>query len=295
MDTSPQNASREDIPAHTMHAHKFIFGYLLILILVAAVAGTYAWQHQRVVSLSSQVSSLQRKEHVTSTPAPKPAQIKFVRTVGFPYDLKTITITTNLGVPTDVEAVQVRSNLKNPGSEEIFSDKENDEMARYTLGYTQFTSDGSNDISIFAISPSWLNSSNQRETYLGYDGDAGIEPQVILQTPASKTQYIQGLASITKECIKDPTKGFQTKDKVFSICYKVDPDKYGGPSALVLSGYAEAQGEPLILTGIMLLDDHYDTLNPSTSGVHLQSTTDATKELIDALSQSTVTAGARSL
>ncbi len=159
---------------------------------------------------------------------------------------------------------------------------------------TQFpASGGENEISILAISPSWLSTSNQRETFLGGYGTDGIEPQVVLQTPASKTQYIQGLSSITKECIKDPTKGFQTKDKLFSICYKVTPDKYGGPSALLLRGYAEVQGEPLILVGVMSLDDHYNVLIPSTSGVHVQTTTDATKELIDALSQSTVTADVR--
>jgi hypothetical protein len=44
------------------HAHKFIFGYLALLLLVAAIAGVYSWQHKKVTSLDAQVSSLQKQQ-----------------------------------------------------------------------------------------------------------------------------------------------------------------------------------------------------------------------------------------
>lgn len=262
-----------------------------LVAVVSAVTETYLWQHQKVDSLNRQVTSLQNEAQTIRPNVAKQSQVKFIRTVGFPYDLKNTIVTTNLGVPAHVEAVQIRSS-NNRGSEQIFTDKFNDEMARYVLNYPQFPTN-SNEISILAISPSWLSSSNERETFLGYGSATGIEPQVNLQSPASKAQYVHGLRALTQTCTKDPAKGFQTKDKTFSICYKVSPDKYGGPSVLLLSGYAEVQGEPLILTGLLFLDDHYNVLNSSTSGFHLQSTSDATKEFINAIAQTTVTSGAR--
>src|SRR5258708_3282862 len=145
MDDSVQHGSTDNgspVPAYVQHAHRFIFGYLIIVALVAVVAGTYAWQHQQVDNLSRQVTSLKARAPTISSPAINQHQVKFVRTVGFPYDLKTTTITTNLGVPADVEAVQVRSGNNNRGSEQIFTDKTNDEVARFTLGYPQFASSG---------------------------------------------------------------------------------------------------------------------------------------------------------
>ena len=272
------------------YATPLVLALLFLVVLAASVAGTYEWQHRMVDDLNVQVAGLNARVRTLNRPTTNQNQVKFMRTVGFPYDLKSTTITTNLGVPADMEAVQVRSSGNNRGSEQIFTDKFNDEMARFTLSYPQFAPNGDNEISILAISPSWLSSSNEQETFLGY---GGVEPQVDLQSPASKTQYVRGLSTLTKSCINDPTTGFQTKDKTFSICYKLVTDKYGGPSWVLLRGYAEVQGEPLILTGIVVLDDHYNVLNPSVSGVRLQSTADAEKELINALAQTTVTAGDR--
>lgn len=293
-DETPSQAAEKSTTPTPNHRYTLIASCLLVFLLVVATTGMYTWQHKKVDDLNRQVISLQRRVNTLSSTAVKQNQVRFIRTLGFPFDLKATTITTNLGVPVDIEAVQIRSTGNNPGSEEIFTDKFNDEMARYTLGYPQFpASGGSNEISILAISPSWLSTSNERETFWGYGDATGIEPQVDLQSPASKLKYVQGLSSLTKECVKDPTKGFQTKDKVFSICYAVVTDKYGGPSTLLLRGYAEVQGEPLILVGLMSLDDHNNILNPATAGIHLQTTNDATKELIYALSQTTIIAGSR--
>lgn len=41
-------------PPKIKHAHKFIFGYLGLILLVVAVGGVYSWQHNKVVNLQNQ-------------------------------------------------------------------------------------------------------------------------------------------------------------------------------------------------------------------------------------------------
>src|ERR1700685_1845682 len=60
MDDQPNDPIQPSValPSHIKHAHKFIFGYLIILVLVAAVGGMYSWQHKKVTNLNTQVASL---------------------------------------------------------------------------------------------------------------------------------------------------------------------------------------------------------------------------------------------
>src|ERR1017187_9171027 len=44
-------------PPKIKHAHKFIFGYLALILLAVAVAGVYNWQHMKVVNLQNQAIS----------------------------------------------------------------------------------------------------------------------------------------------------------------------------------------------------------------------------------------------
>jgi len=58
-DNAAGNSSR--VPTQMRHVHRFIFGFLFVLVLVAAVAGTYYWQHSKASSLGHQVANLQTK------------------------------------------------------------------------------------------------------------------------------------------------------------------------------------------------------------------------------------------
>jgi hypothetical protein len=56
------------IPVKVSHAHKFIFGYIALLVLAALVGGVYHWQHSKLnladkksASLSTQVSQLNKQ------------------------------------------------------------------------------------------------------------------------------------------------------------------------------------------------------------------------------------------
>jgi|ERR1039458_1563143 outer membrane murein-binding lipoprotein Lpp len=45
-------------PVKVKHAHRFILGYIALILLVAALAGVYSWQHKKVNSLSTQITGL---------------------------------------------------------------------------------------------------------------------------------------------------------------------------------------------------------------------------------------------
>ena len=55
--TPPISSSNSTVK--TKHVHIFIFGYLALIIFVAAVAGIYSWQHHKVENLNGKVTSLQ--------------------------------------------------------------------------------------------------------------------------------------------------------------------------------------------------------------------------------------------
>ncbi len=44
---------------HTRHASKYVSVYVFILLLLAAMAGTYTWQHHKVKLETSRVKTLQ--------------------------------------------------------------------------------------------------------------------------------------------------------------------------------------------------------------------------------------------
>jgi len=57
----PPEPAPVSAPPKIKHAGKFIFGYLALIVLVAAIAGVYTWQHRKVNSLNAQVNSLQKQ------------------------------------------------------------------------------------------------------------------------------------------------------------------------------------------------------------------------------------------
>lgn len=58
-DSEPEITEPAIVPPVKIHAaHKFIYGYVGLIILVAAVVGVYVWQHNKVSSLTAQVTAL---------------------------------------------------------------------------------------------------------------------------------------------------------------------------------------------------------------------------------------------
>jgi hypothetical protein len=57
-DSTPQNLHPQEPSIHIKHGHKFIYGYLAVLVFVAGLSGVYSWQHSKVTTLSTQLASL---------------------------------------------------------------------------------------------------------------------------------------------------------------------------------------------------------------------------------------------
>src|ERR1039457_2124562 len=55
---------------HVKHAHKFLFGYLVLLVFAAALAGVYNWQHNKVNNLESKLTTAENSSQKVS-PAPQ--------------------------------------------------------------------------------------------------------------------------------------------------------------------------------------------------------------------------------
>lgn len=55
---NPQVSPQPTQPIKVKHAHKFVYGYLIIIIFAAVVFGVYGWQHNKVKSLNKQVTAL---------------------------------------------------------------------------------------------------------------------------------------------------------------------------------------------------------------------------------------------
>jgi outer membrane murein-binding lipoprotein Lpp len=56
---SPEPSPPIKPPVRVKHAHKFIFGYIALIVLIAAVGGVYSWQHKKVNESDAKVASLQ--------------------------------------------------------------------------------------------------------------------------------------------------------------------------------------------------------------------------------------------
>lgn len=46
------------VPEMKKHAHRFIFGYILLILIFIAIGSVYSWQHKKVTNLNKQVATL---------------------------------------------------------------------------------------------------------------------------------------------------------------------------------------------------------------------------------------------
>lgn len=260
-----------------------------MLLLIGAAVGGYFYGHNKTTTVTKTI--------VTTPKATTESSAHFVQSVGYPFDLGAKTqITTKLGVPASMQAVREIPSMSQ-GLATLLTDKDNDSMARYSLGNPEDSNDnggGASEISIVAISKSWLAANGKTDNSL----DNYIDNTPI-QTVAQKQKFVSDLKTATTACAADASKGFATKDKVFNICYSVDPGREAYSPVLVLKGYAEVEKQPLVFGGTVNL---YDPTTYTDQTAEQKVITDAkagklpakTKAAVDALTaalaQTTVTA-----
>jgi hypothetical protein len=281
---------------------KILLTLTIIVALIAILAGggvyaTYYWQQLRIAQLTSELTKAKTVNQKPQSAAP---QIHFIKGTGYPFIASgTIPpqIDINLGLPNNYQAIRYPSDNNNRGdAESALTDKYNDEIARWEIGDPNYGQSAPSQLAVIAIDQPWLATTTNSDTVRGYSAD-GISPT----TPVNKATYVANVKSDSEKCSQDSKLGFTTNDHVFKICYSLSSGIESYDPMIKLTGYAEAQGQPLILTGYIMLEQG-KTYNEETSrtlasnGQHNeypQSTLDAAQQVIEALKQTTTTVTTR--
>lgn len=234
---------------------KLIYILVTLLLLSAAVfAGYYFGSKGNTPdSVNTNNTSGNSESDDVSEDTSDDSGITFVTDSAVPYDLKK-RITVDLGIPDSTMAVQISSNNHNRGLEQFLTDKFNDEVGRWTLGYPDFQVSSDRQISILAIGDSWLEATQ--------DVDGPFVIGADINTPEQKQAYLESQKSKTDSCIKDKSKGFITKGESINICYGVLKSKYGEDGVMTLNGYGVIGGRQIVLIGsVELRDTKSDTVD----------------------------------
>ncbi len=228
---------------------------VLVVALIGAVIFLGALYHNAKNQNSDTTVSATKS---ASSPTPTLAKSIFaVKSLGYPFEMPKNSIATSLSLPNSVGAVRIGSSIQNPGANAGYTDKFNDEMGRWSIGYLADDPTGSNsEISMVALSSSWLNATTKNP------------PQGAPASPAEKAKFITDLKTRTSSCVKDATTGFKTKSDVFNVCYTVASGVDGYTPSMTLEGYAELNGKPFYLTGYIRIHDglNYDSQWSKMSG-----------------------------
>lgn len=185
----------------------------------------------------------------------------YVSQLSYPYDLKDTNLLVKLAIPSEVQAVVISSDNNNRGAEQYFTDKFNDELARFALGYPEDTDYQASELSVLAIGDSWLTAKTDTSpdilAYSEFDMDGPIN------TPTQKAQYLAKLKKDTATCTTESGKGFKTTGDVpLNVCYELNFGKDGYSLAMTLWGYGEEQNKPIVMFGFI---DVYDATSPDSS------------------------------
>jgi hypothetical protein len=187
-------------------AKKFFVGLLVLLLIAGGVYGGYAYgngQNKNAAKTSVQPAAAPAVNQNS-------ASVHFVASEGYPFDLGAKKIfTTKLGIPATFQATRVPSNNGNHGPEQYFTDKYNDELARFIIGNPADPGDnggGYSETSVLAISKSWLAANAPKDVAGNTEFATGYK----LETPADKQKFLATLKTDTEACVKDAKKGFTT-------------------------------------------------------------------------------------
>ncbi len=250
--------------------HKKLKVVLLVLLVIGLLAGAffvgkYKGNKTTATDDSTKSSTSASKKTTNDQPSkqdmPAAETVKYVESIGYLFNAKR-KVATQLGLPTVFDAVVIHSGNQNRGAEQLLTDKYNDELGRWVIGYRDERSFyGPSEVSILAIGDSWLNATANGEDQVIDDGTTKIE----VKTPQQKKKYIADLKAQTLACSKDAAKGFQTNDKTFNICSTVNYGIDGFAPTISLKGYAEIEGKPVVLIGYVEVRDGKDYAADSSS------------------------------
>jgi len=242
--------------SHPKSKLKAVLLWLLVLILIGAAAyggyyyANYEDKKNQTGSNQSQAGEQKSDENSSNVAAQSNIDTThFVAQAGYPYDLggkKKFLF--KLGLPEEVQGIGIKSDNSNRGFEKFYTDKYNDELGRWAIGYPDREQTYKSQVSIVAISKSWLGLSQSGNT-------AFNNSETKLNTPAQKKAYIEKVKADSEKCVKDSAKGFTTQDSFFNVCFSIIPGVDSFAPILVLQGYGEAEKTPMLFVGSISLDD----------------------------------------
>lgn len=224
-----------------------IFFCAILLISLSTVAGYYFGNRgNKMLDRSDSVSNV-KQDSTNNTPnKDEEPKTHFITDKGRPFDLKK-EVMVKLGLPSSVQGVQLSSNNNNRGYEQFLTDKYNDEIGRWTIGYPDRPPSGDDQISILAVGDSWLKATQNVDGQFFIGGN--------INTPAQKSAFLADLKTATQACAQDVNKGFALKDRTMNVCHEVTKSKYGEDGMLSLKGYGLIEGRQIVLFGIVELPD----------------------------------------
>lgn len=283
LDSNPIQITPE--PAPKKRANKAVILVLLVAVTALIVgAGYVVWKNNIPEQNKAVTPSSTTSMAVPATQSAPP--VHFVQAVGYPFDVNKKVIF-NLGLPSSLQGVVIQSTIQNPGYTTYLTNKFNDELARFTIGNPKLPN-ATREVSLIALGKEWSSSTTEKPDMLEFED---------LSTPAKKQQYIANLSPTTRTCIEDSKKGFRTKDKTLSVCYTLTTGKDGWSPLVTLKGYGTIEGTPIVLLGYIDLNED-KTISEAEDlklreeafkGNFPESTKKLLADVIDALSQSTIT------
>jgi len=260
---------------------QILLAVLALALIFGAGGGAYYWQHgnvtsanQKIAALDAQLSKLGKTASTAQTSTNNSQNIHFVESVGYPLTGANGTnsnqFLTKLGVPSYLQVVRESSTIQNQGMGfSMFTDGTfNNELGRWELGqptYDQDNGGGSSEISLIAISNSWINSTSTTDQ--SFNSFSYNNP---LETPTQKQQFMKTLTSATSNCAKDPGKGFTIASGNLTVCYTFQYPDHAYATydpQIVLEGYGGFQDQPVILVGFISI---YDSTVRSESAAAIQ-------------------------
>lgn len=291
-DYSPEPVNRPDAvqqPVKPKPKRRYGLLILMCLILVlVGVAGGYLMRANDTNANKTATTPTVTQEDADGADNQALGSVHFVQSVGYPFDLAAKKkFTFSLGLPAEVQSVRITSGGTNRGAESVFTNKFNDEMGRWLIGYPAIQTSAASEVSILTIGNEWLSSTTN-------NGDTYLERGESVSSAQQKKDYLAKLKTDAEACAKDAKKGFQTKDKVFNVCYSLTPGVDAYAPIMSVRGYAEIEGRQFVMIGRLHIADVISSATDKTvlenakKGNYPAATTELAQKFVNALSQTTV-------
>lgn len=267
---STEPRSREPIVSdHKRSKKPLLVAVLIVVLVLVAVGGTYYWQHKKVSSLNTQLTSLQKQLAASGASTNLNAEAvsqqgSYVSDigVGYPLSLAHKEVLTTLVLPSGYNMLQTDINTKT--QDELaaqYVESYNDIIAHWqfnrisTLKQPSQSLQSNDSVTISALND-WANTDDPDSVTYESMEPAGSPAMTVAQ----KADFVNTLKHSTAACAQDSSKGFTTIDKVYNVCYTMlHPQAQGADWIMSLSGYASLNGTDVYLRGTIDLPNSYQT------------------------------------